>query len=151
VRCAAFRAADRGVVRDGCRYCSHRITAHDTVEALAADILQWAPPHFAIAGLSMGGIVAMEVLRQAPDRVDRIALLDTNPKAELDEVKAAREPQIMQVEAGELQAVMRDEMKPRYLVDGPRKKTILDLCMEMAMDLGPRCLRAPVARATAAP
>jgi pimeloyl-ACP methyl ester carboxylesterase len=112
------------------------ITAHDTVEVLAAEILQWAPPRFAIAGLSMGGIVAMEVLRQAPDRVDRIALLDTNPKAELDEVKAAREPQIMQVEAGELQAVMRDEMKPRYLVDGPRKKTILDLCMEMAMDLG---------------
>lgn len=113
------------------------ITDHDTVEVLAADILAWAPERFALAGLSMGGIVAMEVLRQAPERVARLALLDTNPLAETDEVKARREPQIAKAQNGELRAVMRDEMKPNYLADGPHRGAILDLCMSMTEALGP--------------
>lgn len=113
------------------------ISAHDNVQALAAHVLAHAPPRFALAGLSMGGIVAMEVLRQAPDRVMGLALLDTNPKAELDEVRARRLPQMDKVRAGQLDAVMRDEMKPNYLTDGPRRSEILDLCMEMALSLGP--------------
>ncbi len=111
---------------------------HDTMEALASDLLANAPPRFAIAGLSMGGILAMEVLRQAPDRVAGLALMDTNPLAELDEVKARRAPQIAAAEAGNLYRVMREEMKPNYLTDGPRRTAILDLCMDMAMDLGPQ-------------
>ncbi|WP_167647309.1 alpha/beta fold hydrolase [Mameliella alba] len=113
------------------------IGAHDTMQALAAEVLTHAPPRFALAGLSMGGIVAMEVLRQAPDRVAGLALLDTNPKAELDEVRARRVPQMDKVRAGHLDAVMRDEMKPNYLTEGPRRPEILDLCMEMALSLGP--------------
>ncbi len=113
------------------------ITDHDTVTALAADIIAQAPDRFAIAGLSMGGIVAMEVLRQAPDRVAKIALLDTNPKAEHPKIAAAREPQIAKVQQGDLIPVMRDEMKPNYLTDGPNRAAILNLCMEMAGDLGP--------------
>lgn len=113
------------------------IADHDTVEALAADILAWAPPTFALAGLSMGGIVAMEILRQDPDRVARLALLDTNPLAETDAVKSRREPQIDKVRAGGLRGVMRDEMKPNYLTDGPSRGAILDLCMAMAETLGP--------------
>lgn len=113
------------------------IAAHDTVEALAADVLAHAPPRFALAGLSMGGIVAMEVLAQAPQRVERIALLDTNPLAETEAVAARRAPQIEAAQSGNLRAVMRDEMKPNYLADGPDKPAILDLCMEMAMGLGP--------------
>lgn len=85
----------------------------------------------------MGGIVAMDVLRQAPDRVERIALLDTNPKAETDEIGALREPQMKRARAGQLRAVMREEMKPNYLADGPDRQTILDLCMDMAEALGP--------------
>lgn len=112
------------------------ITRHDDVETIAANVLAGAPPVFALAGLSMGGIVAMEVIRQAPDRVARLALLDTNPCAELPEVKARRKPQIAKVMAGDLEAVMRDEMKPNYLAEGPRRAAILDLCMDMAMGLG---------------
>ena len=63
------------------------ISDHDTVQALAAEVLANAPPNFALAGLSMGGIVAMEVVAQAPDRVEKIALLDTNPRAELPAVE----------------------------------------------------------------
>lgn len=110
---------------------------HDTIEALAGEVLDHAPPRFALAGLSMGGIVAMEIMAQAPERVVRLALLDTNPKAELPEIKARRGPQIEAVSGGALRAVMRDEMKPNYLADGPRKQAVMDLCMEMAMALGP--------------
>lgn len=109
----------------------------DTMQALAKAVLRAAPPRFALAGLSMGGIVAMEVLRQAPDRVARLALMDTNPLAELPEVQARRAPQIEKARAGQLFDVIRDEMKPNYLADGPDRLRILDLCMDMAMGLGP--------------
>ncbi|NOC45638.1 MULTISPECIES: alpha/beta fold hydrolase [unclassified Ruegeria] len=113
------------------------LSHHDSIEAMAQDILGNAPPVFALAGLSMGGIVAMEVTRQAPERVSRLALLDTNPLAEKPEVKARRTPQMSAVRKGQLRTVMRDEMKPGYLADGPNRGAILDLCMAMATDLGP--------------
>lgn len=113
------------------------IQRHDTVEALASDVLSNAPPYFALAGLSMGGIVAMEMLRQAPGRIERVALMDTNPLAEADSIKANRSLLMAKVEQGHLQQVMRDEMKPNYLSDGPKRGAILDLCMAMATSLGP--------------
>lgn len=109
----------------------------ETMTEIAADVLAHAPPIFALAGLSMGGIVAMEILRLAPKRVERLALLDTNPLAELPEVAERREPQIAKVQEGALTDVMRDEMKPHYLTDGPHRAGILALCMDMAKALGP--------------
>lgn len=86
----------------------------ETMSAMAALFLADAPPRFALAGLSMGGILAMEILRQAPDRVTRLALLDTNPRAETAEAQARRQPQIDRALAGDLAGVLRDEMKPNY-------------------------------------
>ena len=113
------------------------LSGADTMHELAENVLAHAPPRFALAGLSMGGIAAMEVLRQAPERVERIALLDTNPLAEFEEVKARRQPQIEKARDGRLADIMRDEMKPNYLADGPDKTDILELCLEMALELGP--------------
>ncbi len=113
-----------------------KITEYDTIYSLASDILQHAPSEFALAGLSMGGIVAMEIVRQAPERVQRLALLDTNPLAENDATKQKREPQIIKVQQGKLLEVMRDEMKPNYLAKTAHYQEILDLCMAMALDLG---------------
>ena len=87
--------------------------------------------------LSMGGIVAMEVLLQAPDPVERLALLDTNPRTESPEVQANRAPQMARALAGDLAGVLRDDMKPNYLFPGPDRKAVLDLCMDMALGLGP--------------
>jgi pimeloyl-ACP methyl ester carboxylesterase len=113
------------------------IGSHNEVDALAGEILADAPPVFALAGLSMGGIVAMAMLARAPERISKLALLDTNPLPEAAEVSARREPQMVKVRAGRLREVMRDEMKPNYLAPGPRRDEILDLCMAMALDLGP--------------
>lgn len=125
----ALRETDDVIVGD--------ITRHASTHEIAAAILGQSPDRFALAGLSMGGIVAMEIIAQAPHRVERLALLDTNPRAETPEMKARRGPQIAGVEAGDLRRVMREEMKPNYLAEGPDKQRILDLCMEMAEDLGP--------------
>jgi pimeloyl-ACP methyl ester carboxylesterase len=111
-------------------------TSADTVEDLAAEILRHAPQMFALAGLSLGGIVAMEILRQGPERVERLALLDTNPLPETPETQARRAPQIARALAGGLAGVMRGEMKPNYLSEGPERAEILDLCMDMALNLG---------------
>ena len=113
------------------------ITEHDKVADLARAVLDAAPPRFALAGLSMGGIVAMQVIATAHDRVTRLALMDTNPKAEHPAYAKQREPQIARVLSGELHEVMRDEMKPNYLAPGPGREAVLDLCMEMAEALGP--------------
>jgi len=110
---------------------------YDNIPSLAQQVLAAAPDKFALLGLSMGGIVAMEVIRQAPTRISRLALFDTNPFAELPEVSANREPQIEAVGRGGLYTVMREEMKPNYLSEGPNKSAILDLCMEMSDTLGP--------------
>ena len=85
----------------------------------------------------MGGIVAMELLRRAPDRITRLALMDTNPLAETPVVAAAREPQIIGARTGRLEQVMREEMKPNYLAPGPYRAEVLELVMEMALTLGP--------------
>jgi pimeloyl-ACP methyl ester carboxylesterase len=114
-----------------------QISGHKTISELAADVLNNAPPVFALAGLSMGGIVAMEVLSQASERVERLALLDTNPLAELSNVAKRRGPQIDAVRNGQLKEIIRDEMKPNYLFDGVKKTEILKLCMDMALDIGP--------------
>ena len=55
------------------------LTQRTSIKEIAEDILLQAPNRFALLGLSMGGIVAMEMVRQAPERVARLALLDTNP------------------------------------------------------------------------
>jgi pimeloyl-ACP methyl ester carboxylesterase len=61
--------------RAKCHVADH--SAADTMEEIAAAILAAAPPRFALVGLSMGGYVAYEILRQQPQRVTRVALLDT--------------------------------------------------------------------------
>lgn len=108
----------------------------NAMDEMAAIVLAEAPPRFALAGLSMGGILAMAILRAAPGRVERLALLDTNPLPEAPAVAAERAARMGRVAAGELDAVVMTEMKPLYLAD-PGRTDILDLCLAMARDLGP--------------
>lgn len=77
-------------------------TRGERIEEIASDILMSLPPKFALAGLSMGGIIAMEILRRVPERVTRLCLMDTNPLAETPQSAAAYEPMIVGVKAGGL-------------------------------------------------
>ncbi len=112
------------------------MTPHGTsMGAMAAQVLASAPPRFALAGLSMGGILAMEVVRRAPERVARLALLDTNPRAELPEVQARRAFQITRSQT-DLAGLMTDTLIPNYFAT--KAPALEDLCLTMALDLGPQ-------------
>ncbi|WP_255403222.1 alpha/beta fold hydrolase [Pararhodobacter sp. CCB-MM2] len=125
----------------GPRAVHHALPKGDeTLPGIATALLRELPERFALAGLSMGGIVAMEMLAQAPERIERLALLDTNPLAELPEVRARRAPQVARVLAGGLDAVMQAEMMPHYLAD-PSDLETLALCLDMARALGPEAFR----------
>ncbi len=66
------------------------LTRDDSIAAMASRVLSWAPPEFYLAGLSMGGYVALEILRQAPKRVTRLALLDTSARPDSPEQSERR-------------------------------------------------------------
>mgnify|MGYP000101951133 FL=1 len=106
----------------------------DNIADIAKQVLLNAPEKFALAGLSMGGIVAMEVARQAPQRVTRLALMDTNPWVEEDDVKATRNRQIDAAEAGQLEQLLRETMVPRYLANP--YSLLTELCVQMGLTLG---------------
>ena len=69
-------------------------TRDETMSAMAQRILSNAPPRFALAGLSMGGYICFEVMRQAPTRIERLALLDTSARPDTAEATANRKQQI---------------------------------------------------------
>jgi pimeloyl-ACP methyl ester carboxylesterase len=66
------------------------LTRHDSIGAMAEAVLRAAPGRFALAGLSMGGYVAQEVMRRAPERVTRLALLDTSARADTEAQRKRR-------------------------------------------------------------
>ncbi|MFC6688441.1 alpha/beta fold hydrolase [Jhaorihella thermophila] len=112
------------------------ITRGDTIEEIAEGLLDQLPARFALAGLSMGGIVAMEILRRVPERVVRLCLMDTDPLGETPQIAAMREPWIAQARAGRLDIAMEESLKPAFLAPGPERMTLLRFMYEMAQDLG---------------
>jgi len=109
---------------------------HDTMTGIARSILAAAPPRFALAGLSMGGYIACEIIRQAPERVERLALLDTGSRADTPERSAARRALIAAVEregAGRAQELLLPSLiHPSRLTD----KALVDTVMQMGLDVG---------------
>jgi pimeloyl-ACP methyl ester carboxylesterase len=99
------------------------MTSAEDVDRLAADILAAAPRHFALAGLSMGGYVAVAIMRAAPDRVTRLALLDTNARPDTDEQRARRRGLIELTRKGRFKGVtprlLPLLLHPDRLQDGP--------------------------------
>ena len=79
----------------------------DSIAAMASRTLAAAPPSFVLAGLSMGGYVALEIMRQAPERVTHLALLDTSARADTDERRETRRKGIEMIAAGKFIGVSR--------------------------------------------
>ncbi|HZC57300.1 MAG TPA: alpha/beta hydrolase [Xanthobacteraceae bacterium] len=72
----------------------------DSMAAIAQRILAAAPQRFALAGLSMGGYIAFEIMRQAPERVGKLALLDTGARADTPEQTERRRVLTAKAKAG---------------------------------------------------
>jgi pimeloyl-ACP methyl ester carboxylesterase len=83
------------------------LTQDETLGAMAERVLAQAPPFFAAAGLSMGGYLLFELLRRAPERIDRVAFINTSARAD-DEVQARRRRGLaIAVEIGQFKGVTR--------------------------------------------
>jgi pimeloyl-ACP methyl ester carboxylesterase len=112
-------------------------TRDDSMAAIARRILASAPQNFALVGLSMGGYVAFEIMRQAPQRVARLALLDTSARADTPEQSAARRTQIALASQGRLAEVL-DAAFPRLFARAQREDTALRRVFDlMAEEVGP--------------
>jgi pimeloyl-ACP methyl ester carboxylesterase len=110
-------------------------TRDATMDGIAQRILAAAPPRFALAGLSMGGFVALAIMRHAPGRIDRLALLDTNARADVPERTAEREKFIAMAQAGKF-AEVNAALTPRYLHPDHRGEAFRKVVDEMAEDVG---------------
>ncbi len=113
-------------------------TRDDTMAAIARRILDTAPPRFALAGLSMGGYIALEIVRQASSCVARLALLDTGPRDDPPEAQAKRRTNIAATEAGRFDEIV-DAQFPLYVHpsragDAALKADYLAMCH----DVGPQ-------------
>lgn len=110
-------------------------TGADTMAAIAGLILANAPPRFALAGLSMGGYLAFEIWRQAPERVTRLALLDTQARPDTDEAKEMRW-RTVDVARDRFEAIP-DLQIPRLLADENLANTSLtDTIRQMSIETG---------------
>ncbi len=109
-----------------------------SITAMARQVLRGAPPSFALVGHSMGGVIALEVWRQAPQRVIRLALMDTNAAAANLPREARRLAQLERALNGEFASVVSDELLPSYLsAASAADPEILATLRRMAMDAGP--------------
>ncbi len=109
----------------------------NSMAAIAEDILAHAPPQFALAGLSMGGYVAFEIMRQAPERVRKLALLDTSARPDTPEQTERRKLQFEIVKEGRF-AEIPGMLFPALVHANRREDTALRaLVYDMFFALGP--------------
>jgi len=108
----------------------------DTIEAMVDLVLQAAPPTFALAGFSMGGYVALEVLKRAPKRVRRLALIDTSARAETPEGRRRREALIAQTKLGRWRGITQLMLPLLVHPDKVKDKALVALLQAMAMTVG---------------
>lgn len=113
----------------------------DTIAAMAAKVLGQVEGEFALLGLSMGGIISFEIMRKAPHRVTHLALLNTNPRAEIAERLSIRQQQIDEVTAGGTAALLKiteELLFPNYLAPGCGDcEQIKAVILAMAEEVGP--------------
>jgi pimeloyl-ACP methyl ester carboxylesterase len=108
----------------------------DNMGSIARRVLAEAPPRFALAGHSMGGYIAFEIMRQAPERVARLALINTQARPDTPEATARRKTQVARAQAGEFRAIL-DELFPGFVHPSRRDNADLrQLVHDMGDDVG---------------
>ena len=112
-------------------------TRDASIAGIARRILSLAPPRFALIGLSMGGYVSFEILRQAPERVVKLALLDTTARPDTPEQTDARKRQIELAQRGRFGEIAR-LLFPRFVAAARHGDRALQaIVRQMADDTGP--------------
>ena len=130
-------------------------TRDATIAAISRHILADAPPRFALCGLSMGGYIALEIVRQAAHRVDRLALLDTNARDESPEAREKRLANIALAEGGRfdeaIELVWPMLVHPDRHNDAALKQIHVAMCHDVGAEAYVRQQRAILTRANSRP
>lgn len=112
------------------------LTRDDSIAGMAQTVLEEVPDRFALAGLSMGGIVAFEIMRQAPQKVSRLALFDTNARPPSKEQLEAWRKFAGMVEEGRFTEVVEEYMLPSYFHPGREDPDLEKKARRMAGSVG---------------
>jgi pimeloyl-ACP methyl ester carboxylesterase len=108
----------------------------DRIEGFAQRLLDNAPPQFVLVAHAMGGFVAFEVMRRAPERVAKLALISTLASADGPTQTARRQGYIDLVESGNFDQVVEERI-PILFPEGKRSdERLLDIARQMAADTG---------------
>jgi pimeloyl-ACP methyl ester carboxylesterase len=109
----------------------------DTLAAMADAILETAPARFALCGISMGGYICLEIMRRAPDRVLKLALLDTSADPEPSEAVARRRTLVSQARSGDFQAILK-QVLPQILFhpDHQQDEVLIETYVRMGLTVG---------------
>ncbi len=113
------------------------LTGAESMRELAAAVLARAPVRFALAGLSMGGYVALEIMRQAPGRVTALALLDTSARPDTREATEGRRT-LMERSKTDFPSVIETMLPKLVHPDHVKDSAIADTFRAMARDVGQR-------------
>ena len=111
-------------------------TEGDFVETYSQAVLDSAPASFVLIGHGLGGAVALDVLRRAPERVQRIVLMATDPLSEPPNTAVARETRIVAARAGRLVQAIREEFPADSFADTEWRDDVLNVVQDMALGLG---------------
>jgi pimeloyl-ACP methyl ester carboxylesterase len=106
----------------------------NTMTDIARSILANAPPSFALAGLSMGGYIALEIMRLAPERISKLALLDTTARPDTPEQTKVRNDQIALARGGGYGKIPYAAMP--MLLHGHENTTLRNIVLQMAAETG---------------
>ena len=112
-------------------------TDDDSMAGMAEASLAKAPERFALAGLSMGGYVALEIMRRAPERVTKLALLDTSDRGEVEEQTKRRRELIQMSTEGKFREVTQQILPFLIHPDRQGDKGLTDAIIKMADHVGP--------------
>ncbi|KJC58377.1 alpha/beta hydrolase [Bradyrhizobium sp. LTSPM299] len=108
----------------------------DNMGAIARRILAEAPPRFALAGHSMGGYIAFEIMRQSPERVAKLALINTQARPDTPEASTRRRGMIERARGGDYRGVL-DELFPGFVHPSRQADASLrQLVYDMGADVG---------------
>ncbi|MCH2163384.1 MAG: alpha/beta hydrolase [Marinovum sp.] len=108
----------------------------DRIEEIASEIVTSSPPKFALCGAGLGGMVALEIVRRAPDRVTRLALMDTSPHADTPAEAGDREARIIKAKTGQLLVTHESDMRSSGIAPVPHQSDVLALGLDMLDHLG---------------
>ncbi|EYU15721.1 alpha/beta fold hydrolase [Photorhabdus aegyptia] len=103
---------------------------------MAKDIIQKAPPYFSLAGMSMGGFICLEIMKLAPERVSRLALLNSSARPETEEQKEMRENLLNKTTLENFEEILKDMATAGVHKSRQHDKNLINTIIRMGKETG---------------